>query len=116
MGQETLAMSEKERNRLILMQQVRAGSLALVEAADALGVGYRQAKRIWARFGRQGALGLTHAGRDRFSNRQFDPAIKARVLELYRERYPDFGPTLASEQLAERDGLRVNRETLRVGG
>uniref|UniRef100_UPI000B34DC61 ISNCY family transposase n=1 Tax=Rhizobium sullae TaxID=50338 RepID=UPI000B34DC61 len=28
-------------------------------------------------------------------------------------RYADFGPTLAAEKLAERDGLRVSRETLR---
>lgn len=113
MGQETLAMSEKERRRLIVMQQVEVGSLPLVEAAEALGVGYRQAKRIWARFRRQGASGLLHAGRDRFSNRQSDPELKARVLELYRERYADFGPTLAAEKLAERDGLEVHRETLR---
>lgn len=30
-----------------------------------------------------------------------------------RERYADFGPTLAAEKLAERDGLTVSRETLR---
>jgi transposase len=106
-------MSEKERNRLILMEQVRAGSLALVEAADALGVGYRQAKRIWARFGRQGASGLLHAGRDRVSNRQLDASVKERALQLYREQYPDFGPTLAAEKMAERDGVAVHRETLR---
>ena len=80
-------MSEKERNRLIVMQQVEVGSLPLVEAADALGVGYRQARRIWARFERQGASGLLHAGRDRFSNRQFDPALKERVLRLYRGHF-----------------------------
>ena len=113
MAQETLAMSEQERNRLILMEQVRAGSLLLVEAGDSLGIGYRQAKRIWARFQRQGASGLIHASRDRFSNRQLDPLLKARALELYREQYPDFGPTLASEKMAARDGLEVHRETLR---
>lgn len=34
-------------------------------------------------------------------------------MTLVRERYADFGPTLAAEKLAERDGLRVSRETLR---
>jgi hypothetical protein len=34
-------------------------------------------------------------------------------MTLVRERYADFGPTLATEKLAERDGLRVSRETLR---
>jgi hypothetical protein len=30
-----------------------------------------------------------------------------------RETYPDFGPTLAAEKLAERDGIVVSRETIR---
>jgi len=113
MAKETLTMSEKERNRLIVMEQVRASSLLLVEAGDSLGVGYRQAKRIWARFQRQGASGLMHASRDRVSNHQLDPTVKARALQLYREQYPDFGPTLASEKMAERDEVQVHRETLR---
>jgi transposase-like protein len=35
------------------------------------------------------------------------------VIQLYREQYADFGPTLASEKLLERDGIRVSDETLR---
>ena len=34
-------------------------------------------------------------------------------MRLYREQYADFGPTLASEKMAERDGVEVHRETLR---
>lgn len=34
-------------------------------------------------------------------------------MTLVRERYADFGPTLATEKLAECDGLRVSRETVR---
>jgi hypothetical protein len=39
--------------------------------------------------------------------------IKARVLKLYRNKYRDFGPTLAAEKLLEVDGMAVSRETLR---
>ncbi len=113
MAKETLRMSEKERSRLIVMEQVRARSLTLVEAAERMGLCYRQAKRVWARFKRWGASGLIHASRERTSNNQLDPALKKRVLELYREQYPDFGPTLAAEKMAERDGVAVNHETLR---
>lgn len=35
------------------------------------------------------------------------------TLAIVRERYADFGPTLAAEKLAERDGVKVSRETLR---
>ena len=30
-----------------------------------------------------------------------------------KEQYPDFGPTLAAEMLAEHHGLKVSRETVR---
>jgi hypothetical protein len=39
--------------------------------------------------------------------------VRDYAVTLVRERYADFGPTLAAEKLAERDGLRVSRETLR---
>jgi hypothetical protein len=39
--------------------------------------------------------------------------MKESVLLLYRERYWDFGPTLASEKLFEREGYQVDHETLR---
>ncbi|MDR6759819.1 hypothetical protein J2Y48_005146, partial [Mycoplana sp. BE70] len=35
------------------------------------------------------------------------------AVAIVRERYADFGPTLAAEKLAEHDGLTVSRETLR---
>jgi hypothetical protein len=31
---------------------------------------------------------------------------------LLRDTYPDFGPPLAAEKLAERDGIVVSRETI----
>jgi hypothetical protein len=38
MTEETLRMSAKERRRLIVMEQVKAGGLKLVEAADRMGL------------------------------------------------------------------------------
>ena len=40
-------------------------------------------------------------------------ATRLRIERLLRETYPDFGPTLAAEKLAERDGIVVSRETVR---
>ena len=39
--------------------------------------------------------------------------FKEKVLERYRERYPDFGPTLAVEKLGE-EGYQWSDETLRL--
>ncbi|MDL2229730.1 ISNCY family transposase, partial [Treponema sp. OttesenSCG-928-L16] len=43
-----------------------------------------------------------------------DTRIRAEVLEAYRSRYQDFGPTFASEKLAEVEKVVVNAETLRL--
>ena len=48
-------LSKKELSRVEVMGRVKARSLRLDEAAEMLGLSYRQSKRIWARY-REGAL------------------------------------------------------------
>lgn len=113
MTRETFPMSQRERDRLVVVRQVKAKTLRLTEAAGRMGVSYRQAKRIWRRYRKDGDWGLAHQSRGQRSNRRLDEVFKNRVLECYSEHYWDFGPTLAAEKLAERHGLVVGRETLR---
>ena len=110
---ETLAMSKRERRRLELFSRVREGELTLVMASELLKLSYRQAKRVYGRYRSEGDRGVVHRLRGRVSNRGVDPGKKARVLELYRKKYADFGPTLACEYLTQEDGLNVGVETLR---
>jgi transposase len=109
---EILKMSQKERVRLSVMKQVQEDELKLVEASDVLGLSYRQTKRIWGRYQAQGDRGLVHAARGKPGKRAKPAELKARILTRYDKRYPDFGPTLAAEYLAE-EGLKVDHETLR---
>jgi transposase len=109
---ERLEMSQKERQRLEVLNRVQRGELALVKAAELLHLSYRQAKRVYRRWRRQGDRGLAHGLRGRSSNRKTDDAKRQQVLERYRDQYADFGPTLAAEYLAK-DGLPVSVETLR---
>jgi molybdenum-dependent DNA-binding transcriptional regulator ModE len=110
--EEHLTMSQRERTRLGVMQQVKAKTITLAAAAEVLGLCYRQAKRIWKRYRKQGDQGLVHRGRGRRGNRAKSARFKERVLARYQNRYEGFGPTLACEHLA-RDGLQVDHETLR---
>jgi transposase len=109
---ETLIMSQNERVRLSVMKQVQEEELKLIEASEVLGLSYRQAKRVLSRFRAHGDSGLVHASRGRPGKRAKPADLKARILARYEERYPDFGPTLAAEYLAE-EGLKVDHETLR---
>ena len=78
-----------------------------------MGSSYRQCLRKYKRYKRDGDKGLVHQGRGRLSNRGIDLGIRAAIIDRYRERYDDFGPTLAAEKLAK-DGYKVDHETLRL--
>src|SRR5262249_48021727 len=96
------------------MGRLKAGSLCLHEAAELLELSYRQSKRLWARYRRQGGKGLQHGNCGRVSNRAHPEKFRQAVLERVRARYSDFGPTLAAEHLGEDDKLKVHPETLRL--
>jgi len=108
-----LMMSQKERTRLGIMQQVKAKEISLAAASKVLRLGYRQLKRVWRRYWDDGDEGLVHRGRGRSSNRAKSGEFKEKVLKRYEERYGGFGPTLACEHLKADDGLEVDHETLR---
>jgi len=106
-------MSRKERDRLTIMVGVKREELTQVQAAELLGLSYRQTKRVWRRYQAEGDAGLVHRLRGQPSLRRKPPALRAQVLARYEEeRYADFGPTLMAEHLAQ-EGLVVDHETLR---
>ena len=78
-------------------------------AASVLGLSYRQVKRLMARFRCQGAAGLVSGKRGKQSNRRLPAIYTDHVLDLVREHYSDFGPTLAREKLLERHDECVRR-------
>jgi hypothetical protein len=89
------------------------GRLTVEAAAALMGLGRRQVFRLRRAFAADGASGLISRKRGRPSNRKRGETFRATVLSLVRERYVDFGPTLAAEKLNERHGLRIGVETLR---
>jgi hypothetical protein len=109
---EKLLMSQQERVRLVVMQQVKEQELTVAEACEVLGLSYRQTKRVWRRYRLEGDRGLVHGLRGKAGKRAKPAKLKARILARYEERYPDFGPTLAAEYLVA-EGMVVDHETLR---
>ena len=106
-------MSRKERERIRVMQGVKADELNQVQAAELLGVSYRQAKRIWQRYEAEGDAGLVHRLRGKPGLRHKPMSLRVEVLaRCAEERYADFGPTLMAEEL-EKEGLVVDHDTLR---
>jgi transposase len=110
---ERLTMSKRERARLEVLSRVKRGELRLRKAAKLLRLSYRQVKRVYGRFRQEGDKGLVHRLRGQPSNRKLDEATRRSVIKACRERYEDFGPTLAAEYLVK-EGMRVSIETLRL--
>ena len=111
-------MSRRELRRVEVMSRVQAGELPVVDAAELVGVSYRQGKRLWKRYREEGPEGLKHRSAGRRSNRAKPQAFREKVLRLVRNKYGGeegkrFGPTLAAEHLEQDDRLPVDPETLR---
>ena len=51
--------------------------------------------------------------RNRPSNRRLKEDLENQVARILRDQYPDFGPTLAMEKLAERHQIVLAKETVR---
>lgn len=107
-------MSDKELARLEVLRDLTSGRLAASAAAELLGLERRQVQRLANAYQEQGATALISKKRGRPSNRQTPVSVKAQALAVIRERYADFGPTLAAEKLRELHGIAIGRETLRI--
>lgn len=111
---DTLIMSKKELRCKSIFDLVRAGVMTQQAASKRLSLSYRQTKRRYQSYLKDGDLGLIHKNRGKVSPRAKPPEMKRIVLSLYEAKYWDFGPTLAAEKLCEEDGYRLHAETLRT--
>ncbi|WP_433706548.1 ISNCY family transposase [Paraburkholderia sacchari] len=110
---ERITMTMRELDRLKIIQDVRDGRLKPWRAAQRLELTTRQIRRLVARLREHGPEGLVSRKRSRPSNNRLDARTVDRALSIVRERYADFGPTLACEKLRECHGIRLAKETLR---
>lgn len=109
--EDIVTMSVKEVNYAGIIKKVIDGKIKQVRAAEIIGISDRQVRRQVKRVKEEGIKGLIHRARGK--EKRVTREKKEKVLKIYQEKYPDFGPTLASEKLIERDGIKVDHETLR---
>ena len=110
----TITMTMREADRLKTIQAVVDRMLRVGQAAQRLGMSRRQIERLVSRYLDDGPSGLVSRKRGRPSNNQLAPGIAERAVKLIRERYADFGPTLAAEKLEECHGVVLSKETVRA--
>jgi transposase len=106
-------MSNQEIERLEVMQKLEEKRMKQVEAAERLGVSVRQVKRLLRVYREEGAEGLVSKRRGQPSNNRLAEATRQKALDLLKDKYHGFGPTLAHEKLVEGEGLTISDERIR---
>jgi len=106
-------MTQQERDQLHWLKQAKARQITQKQTAALMQVSERWVRRLLQRMKSEGDRVVVHKLRGRPSNRKLPDEVRDRALALIRQHYHDFGPTLASEYLADRHAVQVSKETLR---
>lgn len=109
----TITMTQKEVNRCEILRMADERKITQKAGAGKIDVTERHFRRLLNRYRRQGAEGIISRHRGKQSNNRIAEKKKEKILKKLKDEYLGFGPTLASEKLFERDGVKVSKETVR---
>jgi len=110
---EQLTMSNREIDKLKVIQNTIDGKLTWPQAAEILSLSERQVGRLCARVREDGNCGVIHGLKGLPSNNKLPEATTREAISLVRLHFTDFGPTLANEHLLDDYEIRVSTNTLR---
>jgi transposase len=113
MRQETFTLSQKELQRVTVIEQCVRGTLTCARAAELLALSPRHIKRLKSRYRQGSAAALAHVSRGRPSHRRLSDRISQAVLRLARWKYAGFNDHHLHDKLIEQQGFSLSRETLR---
>jgi hypothetical protein len=96
-----LRMSQRDRDRLVVIRQVARKEITVARGTELLGLCREQVARIRDRYLVEGDRAVLHRARGRRANNAKPEAWRRRVLERCREPlFHDFRPTLRAEHLS----------------
>ena len=106
-------MSKRVLDRLELIRRIERKELSVVAAAELVSLSRSQVHRLMSGYRERGAAALISTRRGKRSHRTLPNHQRELAVAIIMERYADFGPTLATEKLAELHELHVSKETVR---
>jgi len=107
-------MTQAERDRLVMLKKAQKRLIKQREAAEELRLTIRQAQRLLIRLKQRGDKAVLHALRGGPSNHRIEKEVREKLIGvLQQDVYRGFGPTLASEYLANKHAIQVSQETVR---
>ena len=113
MARDIIMATQAELKRLHVIKKILEGSITQTKAAELLWLSVRQVKRLVKKVKLTGDVAVVHSSRGKPSRRKLQDEIKLKTISLYKEKYPDFGPTLFCEKLLEYHDIKLSDETVR---
>ena len=110
---ELLPMSLKQLDKLDVLRRVERGEITQISAAALLGCTDRTIRRKVERLEDEGPSSLAHGLKGRRSNNRMPEKEEKKIAQRLQAKYPDFGPTFASEKLEELHGIFRDPRTVR---
>src|SRR5215471_7894394 len=108
MDQETMALTQKERDRLDLLKQAKRWQITQRKAAQQMKVSERWVRKLLQRMKTERDRVVVHKLRGRSSNRRRSAEQRDRIVGiLCQPVYAGFGPTLAREHLEEKYQIKI---------
>src|SRR5439155_7739318 len=113
MEEDNLLLTQRDRDVLKVLHEVRRGHITQREAAEQLKRTDRWIRTLVARIQDKGDRAIIHGLRGQPSTHRIAEKIEKKAVTILEREYADFGPTLASEYLARDHKITVSRETVR---
>ena len=104
-----ITMSLPEVKKYDIIKKLISQELNGSQAAGLLNLTTRQIRRLKKKVDKDGIRALIHGNRGKPGNRSLPDQEKQKIADLIKRKYPDFGPTLAMEKLAELDKIKRSR-------
>jgi transposase len=107
-------LNQKQQRKVDILTRLEAGTVDAGTAAELLGVGPRQLRRVLVRFRKEGFGGVLHGNAGRCAVNRTDPALVQQVLALAGRdgKYEDFNVCHLQELLGEQERIKIGRSTL----
>jgi hypothetical protein len=113
MEEESFLLTQRDRDVLKVLHEVRRGHITQEAAGERLKRTSRWIRELVGRIEAKGDRAILHGLRGQPSNHKIAAKVEKKAITLIQREYADFGPTLASEYLAQDHQIVVSRETVR---
>lgn len=111
--EKLLPMSQKQLNKLDILKRTSRKEMTQEYAASLLKLSSRSVRRKLKRLNLEGPSSLHHGLIGRPSNNSLPQEEVLEIEQLLKDKYPDFGPTLATEKLDEIHDIKRDPKTIR---